>query len=163
MRQVVAYKSLKTMENHETFSSKKWSQSLTGGGLLLEVPTVRLWLGKFRCFGLVVAYGRWSLMRGSCTWGFDCNKYIRDLTKPRRWRQQEPQKTIGLMSKTKTVHVHRAFLYIALPSLHNYDVKWPNFKFTWEREWHDDKFYHLCPHFSAFPSLQLQLKSPSYK
>ena len=20
-------------------------------------------------------------MRGSCTWGFDCNKYIRDLTK----------------------------------------------------------------------------------
>ena len=62
-------------------------------------------------------------MRGSCTWGFDCNKYIRDLTKPRRRRQQEPQKTIGLMSKTKTVHVHCAFLYVALPSLHNYNVK----------------------------------------
>ena len=163
MWQVVTYKSLKTMENHWTFSPKKWWQSLTGIGRLLEVPTVRLWLGKFWCFGLVVAYGRWSLMRGSCTWGFDCNKYIRDVTKPRRRRQQECQKTIGLMSKTKTVHVHHAFLYVALPSLHNYNVKWPNFKFTWERERQDDKFYHLCPHFSVFPSLQLQLKSPSYK
>ena len=42
MRQVVAYKSLKTMQNHLTFSPKKWLWSLTGGGRLLEVPTVRL-------------------------------------------------------------------------------------------------------------------------
>ena len=48
------------------------------------------------------------------------------------------------MSKTTTLHVHHAFLYISLPSLHNYDVKWPNFKFTWERERQGDKFYHLC-------------------
>ena len=27
------------------------------------------------------------------------------------------------------MHVHHAFLYISLPSLHNYDVKWPNLKF----------------------------------
>ena len=27
------------------------------------------------------------------------------------------------MSKTTTLHVHHAFLYISLPSLHNYDVK----------------------------------------
>ena len=40
----------------------------------------------------------------------------RDLTKPRRRRQRERQKTIGLMSKTTTLH---AFLYISLPSLHN--------------------------------------------
>ena len=46
-----------------------------------------------------------------------------DLTKPRRRRQRERQKTIGLMSKTTTLHVHHAFLYISLPSLHNYDVK----------------------------------------
>ena len=59
---------------------------------------------------------------------------IRDLTKPRRRWQQERQKTIGLMSKTTTLHVHHAFLYISLLSLHNYDVKWPNFNFTWERE-----------------------------
>ena len=33
------------------------------------------------------------------------------------------KKTVGLMSKTKTLHAHHAFLYISLPSLHNYDVK----------------------------------------
>ena len=54
---------------------------------------------------------------------------IRDLTKPRRRRQRERKKTIGLMSKTTTLHVHHAFLYISLPSLHNNGVKWPNFKF----------------------------------
>ena len=26
--------------------------------------------------------------------------------------------------------MHHAFLYISLPFLHDYDVKWPNFKFT---------------------------------
>ena len=36
------------------------------------------------------------------------------------------------------------FLYISLQSLHNYDVKWRNFKFTWERERRSDKFNHLC-------------------
>ena len=36
-------------------------------------------------------------------------------------------KAIGLISKTTIFHVHRAFLYISLPSLHNYDVKMPNF------------------------------------
>ena len=46
-----------------------------------------------------------------------------DLTKPRRRRQRERQKTIGLMSKTTTLHVHHAFLYISLRSLHDYGVK----------------------------------------
>ena len=63
----------------------------------------------------------------------------------------------------KTLHVRHAFLYISLPLLLNYDVKWPNFKFTWERERQGDKFYHLCPNLSAFPSLQLQPKSSSFK
>ena len=36
-------------------------------------------------------------------------------------------KTIGLISKTKILLVHHAFLYISLPSLHDYDVKMPNF------------------------------------
>ena len=47
------------------------------------------------------------------------------------------------MSKTKTIHVHHAFLYISLPSLHNCDVEWPIFKFTWEQEREGDKFYSL--------------------
>ena len=33
------------------------------------------------------------------------------------------KKGIGLMSKTITLHVHHAVLYVSLPSLHNYDVK----------------------------------------
>ena len=35
-------------------------------------------------------------------------------------------KAIGLISKTTILHVHHAFLYISLPSLHDYDVKIPN-------------------------------------
>ena len=42
------------------------------------------------------------------------------------------KKAIGLMSKATTLHVHNSF-YIYLPSLRNYDLKCPNFKFTWER------------------------------
>ena len=44
---------------------------------------------------------------------------IKDLTKLRRQRQL--QKTIGLVSKTTTLHVH-----------HDYDVKWQHFKFFFE-------------------------------
>ena len=51
------------------------------------------------------------------------HREFRDLTKPRPRRQRERQKTKGLMSKTTTLHVHHAFLYLSLPSLHNYDVK----------------------------------------
>ena len=36
-------------------------------------------------------------------------------------------KAIGLISKTTILHVHHAFLYISLPSLHDYNVKMPNF------------------------------------
>ena len=36
-------------------------------------------------------------------------------------------KEIGLISKTTILHVHHAFLYISLSSLHDYDVKMPNF------------------------------------
>ena len=36
-------------------------------------------------------------------------------------------KAIGLIHKTTILHVHHAFLYISLPSLHDYNVKMPNF------------------------------------
>ena len=39
------------------------------------------------------------------------------------------KKAIGLITKTTIVHVHHAFLYISLPTLHDYDVKMPNFTF----------------------------------
>ena len=65
------------------------------------------------------------------------------------------------MSKTTALHVHHAFLYISLLSLHN-DVKWPNFKFTWERERQGDKSYHLSE-LGRVRSLQLQPKFCSFK
>ena len=42
-------------------------------------------------------------------------------------RNENVTKAIGLITKTTTLHVHHAFLHISLPSLHDYDVKMPNF------------------------------------
>ena len=42
---------------------------------------------------------------------------------------QDVKKAIGLLRKTTNLHVHHAFLYISLPSLHGYNVKMPNCKF----------------------------------
>ena len=56
--------------------------------------------------------------------------------------------------------MHHAFLYISLPSLYDYDVKWPNFKFFWGRERQAHKFYHFCLNLDAVPSLHLQPKFP---
>ena len=39
------------------------------------------------------------------------------------------KKTVGLISKTTTLHVHHAFLYISFLFLHYLDVKMPNFAF----------------------------------
>ena len=39
------------------------------------------------------------------------------------------ENAIGLLSKTTSLHVRHAFLYISLPLLHNYDVKMPSFTF----------------------------------
>ena len=39
------------------------------------------------------------------------------------------KKALGWKGKTTTLHVYHAFLYISLPSLHDYDDKMPNFTF----------------------------------
>ena len=39
------------------------------------------------------------------------------------------KKAIGLLSKTANLHMHHAFWYISLLSLHDYDMKMPNCKF----------------------------------
>ena len=51
------------------------------------------------------------------------------------------KKTIGLISKTTTSHVHHNFLYISFPFLHDYDVKMPNFAFYGGRKQATTKFY----------------------
>ena len=59
--------------------------------------------------------------------------------------------------------MRHAFLYIALPSLDNYDVKWLKFRFTWERKRQGDKFdYNPCLDSGEVPSPQLQPKFPSF-
>ena len=37
------------------------------------------------------------------------------------------KKAIGLLRKITTFHLHNAFLYFSLPSLHDYDAKIPDF------------------------------------
>ena len=39
------------------------------------------------------------------------------------------KKAIGLLSQTTTLHVHHAFLYISLLSMHDYNLKMPDFTF----------------------------------
>ena len=51
-----------------------------------EVPTVRLWLGKFWCFGSVVACGRQLFMRGGLTWRFDCMTVVQSTLALRSFR-----------------------------------------------------------------------------
>ena len=83
----------------------------------------------------------------------------RDLTK--LWRRQHRQrsKAIGLVIKTTTLHVHHAFLYISMTSLHDYYVKWPNLKAFWGRERQGDKLYHLCVNSVAAPLFSSNVKS----
>ena len=50
------------------------------------------------------------------------------------------KKATGLSSKTTSLHVHHAFLYISLPLLHDYDVKMPSFTFYGGRKQATTKF-----------------------
>ena len=51
------------------------------------------------------------------------------------------KKAIGLLSKTTSLHVHHAILYISLPLLHDYDVKMPSFTFYGGRKQATTKFF----------------------
>ena len=57
---------------------------------------------------------------------------------------EDVKKAIGLLRKTTSLHVHHAFLYISLPSLHVYDVKMPNCKFYgWRKQATTNLFFCL--------------------
>ena len=51
------------------------------------------------------------------------------------------KKAISLLSKTTTCSVHHAFFLHFLPSLHDYEVKMPNFKFYVGRKQATSKFF----------------------
>jgi len=54
---------------------------------------------------------------------------------------EDIKKAIGLLRKTTSLHVHHAFLYISLPSLHDYEVKMPNCKFYGGRKQATTNFF----------------------
>ena len=60
----------------------------------------------------------------------------------RSQRERQNKQTIGLEQegKTTTLHVHHTFLYISLPFLHDYDVKFPNWTFHGGRKQATTKF-----------------------
>ena len=47
---------------------------------------------------------------------------IREFKMPLRRRNENVKKQLVKISKITTLHVHHVFLYISLPSLHDYDV-----------------------------------------
>ena len=63
-----------------------------------------------------------------------CNDTIGSLSNDDGDGNKNGKKAIGLISKTTTLHVHHAFLYISLPSSHEHNVEVPNFKFCRGRE-----------------------------
>ena len=70
---------------------------------------------------------------------------IRELKQRRRRRQRKLQKSnMFWIRKTTTLHVHHSFLYISLPSLHDYDVKRPNLTFCVQRELKVATFIIFC-------------------
>ena len=61
------------------------------------------------------------------------------------------KKEIGLISKTTTLHMHHAFLYISLPPLHDYGVKLPNFTFYGARKQAKTSFFFLFQNLTVVP------------
>ena len=66
------------------------------------------------------------------------------------------------VSRTTTLQVHHAFLYISLPSLHVHEVKMPHFTFSGERERKATTFFFLsCPSIYSL-RIQLQKNQPTF-
>ena len=138
----------KSRRNHR---SCVWTEALSGmGGFRADAKAIRYSVNVSRN-GLLYEHRLRLHSRKASHW-FDLHPCLHscigimtgrtilcaDSTSPGTLRNHDgdgnenARKATGLMSKTTTLHVQHAFLYISLPSLHNYDVKWQNFKFTWE-------------------------------
>ena len=70
------------------------------------------------------------------------------------------KKAVAYVGKTTTLHVHVAFLYISLPSLHDYDVNLPNFTFCQGREHKATTFFFFS--WTSIQSLRIQLQKKDY-
>ena len=72
------------------------------------------------------------------------------------------KQTVGLISKTTTLHVHHAFCTFLCPFLHDYDVKMPNFAFYGGRKQATTKFYFSYCTWIWCLGIQLQEGSPTF-
>ena len=71
-----------------------------------------------------------TLLAGYCSVSLRLSlRLVGTLTSNDDHGNENVKKAIGLITKTTIFHLHHAFLYISLPSLHDYDMKMPNFKF----------------------------------
>ena len=66
------------------------------------------------------------------------------------------------IGKTTALHVHHAFLYISLPSQHDYVVKIPNFTFCGGREHKTRTFFFFSWTLIQPSRIQLQRKLPTF-
>ena len=62
MSPAVAYRSLKTIQDYKTVTLEVIAVAYERCSFTRLVPTIRLWLKRIWCFGLVFAYERWSHM-----------------------------------------------------------------------------------------------------
>ena len=70
----------------------------------------------------------------------DGSQCIVNNSKFKKSGDERVKKAIAWQGKTTTLHVHLAFLYISLPSLHDYHLKMPNFTFCKGRKQAMTKF-----------------------
>ena len=93
------------------------------------------------------------------TW--PCNN--RELKQRRRWRQRGQQKSNRFsLANSSSARASRFFLYISLPSLHDYDVKIPNFMFYGGREHKTTTFFFFSWTSIQFFRIHLQRKLPTF-
>ena len=91
-----------------------------------------------------------------------CYRVLGRLKNDDSYGDKKGKKAIGLFSKTITLHVHHAFLYIYLPSLHAYDVKLANFTFCGGREQNSTILFFFSWLLIESFSIQLPKNSPRF-
>ena len=84
-------------------------------------------------------------------------RHRRELKQRRRRRQRERQKS-DRFRLVKQHLVHHAFLVHFLPSLHDYNVKVPNFTFCRGREKKDNNFLFRFLNFDTYSPLKFNSK-----
>ena len=90
---------------------------------------------------------------------FHINGTLGTLTSNDADGNENVKKTIGLISKTTTLHVHHAFLYISLPV---FFLNMPNFAFYGGRKQATTKFYFSYCTWIWCLGIQFQEGSPTF-